>query len=416
MGVAHQVMKSPIVGLLLVTVAATLPCRPAIVEGMNMKAVDYSRRQIYHSPQTPGYTCWVTASVMPDGGLLVSFTQATGPFKGRPQAPKEIRHQLSWPPWDPEHDRHNPDYDMTGLDMANVYLRSTDCGKTWQQVGVDPFKSCMNGMSGSQATLADGTVIREVWGHYLPYDPELPKTGYMQRSVDGAKTWAKPELLLDPLRYTSFPRRVHVLSDGRLIVIGGLAHVPADSRTRGQYSGLISPALQISSDGDKTWSDPIDVVPKEYEDKWGGEEFDAAELANGDLLCVFRKRRFDESKGKFVRGEERWHGAMKKRGDSWAPADVGPAPFPHSGLPALLATREGVILHIATSGVNWTADAGQSWHRLNVPPTMYYPTAVQTPDGWIYVFWHRGGDNPYGKVDQYIGMDRFRLEVTGTSK
>ena len=132
MGVAHQVMKSPIVGLLLVTVAATLPCRPAIVEGMNMKAVDYSRRQIYHSPQTPGYTCWVTASVMPDGGLLVSFTQATGPFKGRPQAPKEIRHQLSWPPWDPEHDRHNPDYDMTGLDMANVYLRSTDCGKTWQ--------------------------------------------------------------------------------------------------------------------------------------------------------------------------------------------------------------------------------------------------------------------------------------------
>lgn len=379
---------------------------------MEVKAIDHSRKQIYHSPQSPGYTCWVSSSVMPDGCVLVGFTQATGPREGRPKAPEDVRRRLAWPPSCIKDRELREAYDMTGLDMANVYLRSTDGGKTWEQAGLDPFKSCMNGMSGCHATLSDGTVVRGVWGHYLPYDPEAPKTGYIQRSTDGAKTWGKPELILDPERYTAWPRRVCVLRDGRLIVFGGLARVPADSRTRGGYSALIDPALQVSSDGGRTWSAPIDVVPKEYQGKWGGEEFDVAELANGDLLCVFRKRRYDESKGRFVSGEERWQGVLRKQGDSWAPADVGPAPFPHSGYPELLATREGVVLHLATSGVHWTADAGKSWRRLNVPGTGYYPSAVQTPDGWIAVFWHHGSDNAYGEVDQYVGMDRFKLEVT----
>ena len=59
---------------------------------------------------------------------------------------------------------------MTGLDLRNVHLRSTDAGKTWKQVSADAFKSCMNGVSGEAETaLADGTVIRGVFGFYLPY-------------------------------------------------------------------------------------------------------------------------------------------------------------------------------------------------------------------------------------------------------
>lgn len=399
-------------GFAFATAAALWAASSVKAGGITVKAVDYSRKQVYHSPQTPGYTCWVAVAVTADAGILTGFTQATGPLRDRPQAPPEVRRQLSWPPWDPEHDRHNPDYDMTGLDMANVYRRSADGGATWTAAGTDPFRSCMNGMSGSLAVLTDGTVLRTVWGHYLPYDPEVPKTGFVQRSTDGARTWGDPVLLLDPAQYSAFPRRLHVLRDGRVIVIGGMARVPADSRTRGGYSGLISPMLQVSDDNGRTWSEPLAVVPPEYLDKWGGEEFDTAELGNGDLLCVFRKRRFDEDKGKFVGGEERWQGVMKKHGAFWEPAGVSRAPFPHSGLPALLAAREGVVLHIATTGVHWTADAGTSWHPLNVPGSGYYPTAVQTPDGWICVFWHRGGDDPYGKRDQYIGMDRFRLQRT----
>jgi hypothetical protein len=44
-------------------------------EGPTFKAVDHMRRTIYHSPQTPGYTCWTGAWNMPDGNLMVSFTR-----------------------------------------------------------------------------------------------------------------------------------------------------------------------------------------------------------------------------------------------------------------------------------------------------------------------------------------------------
>ena len=39
----------------------------------------------------------------------------------------------------------------------------------------------------------------------------------------------------------------------------------------------------------------------------------------------------------------------------------------------------------------------------------YYPRSLQTRDGVVHVFGHRGFDNPYGKPDQAITMDSFRL-------
>ena len=335
---------------------------------------------------------------MPDDALMVSFTLATGPVEGRPQAPKEVQHKLTWPP------AGHPGYDMTGLEMRNVHLRSTDGGLTWEQVSADAFKTCMNGITGeAQTALSDGTIVRGVWGYYLPYNPELPKTGYLERSTDGSRTWGKPEVLLDPEKYTAWPKRIRVLRDGRILVIGGVAHVPANSRTRAEYNGLFEPLLMVSADQGKTWNGPISVVPNEYQRNWGGEEFDAAELPNGDLLCVFR--RVDPEKGH----EVRWQGVLKKSGDTWTAGEVGPAPFPHSGHPEVLATREGPILHVATSGIHWTSDAGKTWHKLDVPGTAYYPRTVQAADGRIFVFGHVGGDDAYGKADQSIVMDSFRL-------
>ena len=364
-------------------------------------AVEHARRTIYHSPQTPGFTCWVGAWTMPDDSLMVSFTQATGPVEGRSQAPKEVQRQLTWPP-----PGHSAAYDMTGLDLRNVYLRSEDAGRTWTKVSADGFQSCMNGIASEvQTALTDGTIVRGVWGYYLPYNPELPKTGYLQRSTDGSKTWGQPEVLLDPEKYSAWPKRIRQLRDGRLIVTGGVARVPANSRRREEYNSLLEPLLLVSADAGKTWKGPLPVVPPEYRVDWGGEEFDAAELSNGDLLSVFR-RRDPERKS----GEVRWQGLLKKSGEAWIPADVGPAPFPHSGHPDLLATREGPILHVATTGIHWTSDAGATWHKLDVPGSAYYPRSIQAADGRILVFAHIGGDDPYGKVDQSIVMDSFRLK------
>ena len=368
-------------------------------ERPQFQAAEYARKTIYHSPQKPGYTCWVGAWTMPDGSLMTCFTQATGPVKGRPQAPDDVKHRLTWPP------EGAPGYDMTGLDLKNVHLRSSDAGKTWQQASADAFTSCMNGVSGEAETaLADGTVLRGVWGFYLPYNPDVPQAGYLQRSPDGTRTWGKPEVLLDQGKYTAWPKRIRVLRDGRIIIVGGVAAVPANSRTRSEYSQLMEPLLLVSADAGKTWQGPIAVVPDKARHNWGGEEFDAAELPGGDLLCVFR--RLDPNNRT---REVRWQGVLKKSGDSWIPGAVGPSSLPHSGHPELLATREGPVLHVATNGIHWTTDAGRTWTRLDVPGTPYYPRSVQAADGRIFIFGHVGSDDAYGSVDQSIVMDVFRL-------
>ena len=46
---------------------------------------------------------------------------------------------------------------------------------------------------------------------------------------------------------------------------------------------------------------------------------------------------------------------------------------------------------------------------IDVPGIAYYPRSVQTNDGLIVVVGHVGGDDAYGKVDQSIVMDSFRL-------
>jgi hypothetical protein len=357
-------------------------------------AADHKRQTVYHSPEKPGFTSWVGAWVMPDGSLMTCFTQATGPLKDRAEAPKEVQAKLNWPP------KGAPGYDMTGLDLKNVHLRSTDAGKTWKQASADPFRSCMNGVSGEAETaLPDGTVIRGVFGFYLPYDPDLPKTGFLQRSTDGTKTWGKPEVLLDPKKYTAWPRRIRVLRDGRVVVLAGVAPLAAGTHTRDELSKKLQPMLVVSSDKGKTWKGPIPVVPKDQPDGWT-EEFDVAELANGDLLAVYRR----------ASDARRWQGVLKKTDDTWEVGKVGTSVLPHSGQPELLVTKEGPVLHVATTGVHWTADAGKTWAALKVPGSAYYPRSVQTADGRIFLFGHVGGDDAYGAVDQSVVVDSFRLE------
>ena len=87
---------------------------------------------------------------------------------------------------------------------------------------------------------------------------------------------------------------------------------------------------------------------------------------------------------------------------------------PRTGPSGALATREGIVLHFATTGVHWTADAGETWHRLEAPgfgdyKSRYYPRSLQLQDGTILSFGHNGWDNRYGEFDQSIDMDRFRL-------
>jgi len=385
--------------------------------GKTFTAEQFTRKTIYHSPQKPGYTCWVGAWIAADKSLMVAFDQATGPLEGRPRAAKEV---LDANPWLAKELQR----DFTGLKLANVYLRSTD-GATWDTVAEAAFSGPFDRpvYSQSHIGLADGAILRAVDGSGLPLDPDLPRRVFFQRSQDLGKTWGKPEVPPEPKRpvegfigdYGDCISRVRRLRDGRLCAIGSRVRDVFQART---FKPNTNEAfIMLSADEGKTWA--AHLFGKEYLQPGAFNEWDAAELPNGDLFCVFR--RSDPKTGKPVR----WQGLLKKKEKTWVLEDFRPAALEHSGHPELLATREGVILHIATEGIHWTDDAGKTWtpvifpgklHKSYRPPTApeslrtrYYPKSVQTEDGTIYVFAHNGWDNAYGAFDQSIVMDKFRL-------
>jgi hypothetical protein len=363
-------------------------------------AEGFSRKTIYHSPQKPGYTSWVGAWVMPDKSLMVCFTQVTGQVRGRPPVSTELREKLGIP----------GGYDFMGLEQREIYLRSHDGGWHWSEVASTCYEAVGASAYGGAATaaLSDGTLIRRVNGWDLMQDPRVPHTAFLQRSTDAGKTWGEPQVLLDPAHFVYQLSRIRTLRDGRLLASGQAWRAPAGSSHKVLDKVGPSLLLMASDNGGRTW-ERHDVVPASYTGvKW--DEWDFAELPGGDLLAVFRRGDPDANDR-----EVRWQGTLRRKGRSWVLEKFRPAPFPHSGHPELLATREGIVLHIATTGIHWTADAGEHWTELPVPGlggayrSRYYPRSLQTEDGRIHVFGHNGSDNRYGEVDQSIDMDTFRL-------
>lgn len=363
--------------------------------GQRMGVSDLSIKTIYHSPEMPGFTSWVGCWLMPGGKPMVSFHQATGPAKGRYRASKEILHRLSWPPQGkPEY----VNYDMTGLDMEAIHLVSNDNMASWEQVSTEHVSTPMNGWTCEpEEADKDGTIFRGVWGQYLPFY-DVPQTGYWQRSTDGSKTWSEPAVFFDQKKWSSLPKRIRFLRDGRIVVTGAVLRQQPGLVTRNDWAKLLEPAVWFSDDRGKTWSDPLLI----WDDKSvrPSEELDIAELANGDLLAVIR---VDAAKS-------RYQTVIRKQGKSWRAEPVRKLWIPHSGHPELLATREGVVLHLATDGIAWTRDEGKTWTYLKGRPrTGYYPRSLQLPDGRIFCVYHTGGDDYYGRVDQRIEGITFRL-------
>jgi len=374
---------------LTVAVATSAGGAPMIVT-----ASDVERHVVYHSPSTPGYTCWVSAWLTSDGGLRLAFHQATGPLTGRPLARKDVREALGWPPAG-----LSVGYDMTGTVQQIITLDSRDGGKTWAQVAAEPFHTPMNGVvSGYRALRETDSVMRCVWGMYLPYY-DVPQTGYLQRSTDGGLTWGPPILLADPAKGIPIPKSIRQLRDGRVVAIGGYIPLSDEVATFRQGLAHIETALWWSHDGGATWSEPQVVLAK-ADGVSPTEESDLAELPDGRLLLINR-----------TNAPDRWQVIMAPRGDGYEVVSRAQAPFPHSGMPDVLCTREGVALHVATSNVSATTDGGKTWQDLGFG-TPYYPVSVQLPDGRIVTAGHRGSDDPYdGSVDQQIEALTFRVKA-----
>lgn len=364
---------------------------------LNVSATDVQRFSVYHSPSTPGYTCWAGTWVMPDGTLMVSFHQATGPFTGRPLAPPAVRAAMNWPPTG-----LSAGYDMTGTIQEIIHLASSDAGQTWRQVSAQPYHSPMNGCTCmAESALPDGTLIRAVLGQYLPFH-DVPQTGYVQRSTDLGATWSAPEPIMAAADRSAYPVRLRVLRDGRVAVSGAVIPMAPGAGCREDWMKVMQPALWVSSDGGHTFGEPVIVLPHQ-DGITNTEECDFAELSDGSLVFVLRSD---------VPERRRWQSVLEPAGDTYRLASWGPCPIAPTGCPEMLFAREGVALHIASSDIRWTDDKGATWHDLGIGGTGYYPRSVQLPDGRIFCVFHRGSDDPYdGSVDQEIQGMTFRLVV-----
>lgn len=363
---------------------------------MKVEAIEYEEKAIYHSPETPGYTSWCTLWRTLDGELRLAFQQITGPV------------------------------DKPDLRQNNtVIIGSADEAKSWQVEKEIPARAqvvprptgiyvcpedsayCGHGL----AVLPDGTLVAGLWA-----GGEM-KTGFIQRSQDDGNTWSAPIYFMDPDKYKAYPTVIRRLHDGRLVLFAGVW----DRDCGEEEPRTLIKMMFISMDDGKTWGEPITIMSAA---EGLCEESDFCELPNGDLFWIHRAEHYPATwvevpplaarMGEPVPNgySDRKQGIMRKQGNTWKIEAPVSAPFPHGGFPEVLLTSEGIILNFADEAIWWTADLGENWEPLSIPRSSYYPRATQLPDGTILVIGHDGSDDPYGKVDQYIRQQTFRLKVT----
>jgi|GEM_PF-529797 len=356
-----------------------------------VEVTDYSDKVIYHSPDTPGYTSWVGLIQLPDGTLRCDFRQITGPTS-------------------------NPV-------SSSPKLESKDNGDTWTVIS-----SGSSGGTGSYGgyQLSDdsfrGTVVLPDWITVVAHWPaaDLSASGYTTWSKDKGKTWSKPVDFMPVDKYRCWPTLIRPLRDGRLVMFAG-CYKRGDGPDR--MINYMTKMMFVSSDKGKSWGKPIVLMPTA---DGVCEESDFCELPNGDLLWIHRTEHYPDHMTEIHEGAYRmgptppdsyWYSdrlqtIARKTGDTFVMEKPTRVPFPHSGYPLVITTKEGLILHCGTDGMYYTADQGRTWNRLDIKGTAYYPKGLQLKDGKIIIVGHIGSDDVYGTVDQSVYQQTFKLKIT----
>ena len=315
----------------------------------------------------------------------------------------------------------DPRFDFWGLHESVVYLRSTDDGRTWRRWRSDPFRALQPQAYTPQAdiALADGTLIRRVSGVDLANDPSIPHEAILQTlhfnptNSRNQTAWSAGQAVLHDRSICTYQlSRTHQLRDGRLVSIGSVVRYAQGTSgpcASSGYSFLLLVAKSSRAAEQGRWS-----VGMPYTTQVAPNEWDVAELPNGNLLALMRTR---------VDGHPaRLEATLRRHGNGWVMGTPHALPalpaFLPSGHPDLLATRQGAVLSFSTSGTAYSLDGGRTWRPLRFAGlstfqlrTRYYPYAIQAPDGTIHVFSSNGYDIPYGAFNESIVSDTFRLQV-----
>lgn len=441
------------------------------------------------------FDAWLGTWFMQDGSLISAFSIATGPAspaQGRALMPESLlnlfvvedgtgrkfTHTNPAPSGFYYFDKGRDFYGLNGgcppsptLPTAAqkctevVYLKSFDGGTSWTTWRTDPYQGLTTVAYNPQATIAlpNGTLIRRVNGDDLKWlAPATPETAMLQSLVPSGgvypTSWPANSsgagqvvtISADPKICKYQISRIRALNDGtgRYIALGQeWKYVSGTSGTCSATadSDLLLVASSATDVEAGTWSIGMPYVPSTV---LSPNEWDAAQIAGGtgDLLGLFRT----SVSGASVRRQARLRAASGVNCPAPTNGTIGcwvldqatlgdpGINLPHSGHPELLATQEGVIIEFADTGaVSYTTD-GSSWTTLSGftgGKTNYYPRSIQDPTTRdIYVFSHKGCDDPYAGLEaknytgsscwvgtggvgvyQFINMQKFKLVVSGGS-
>ena len=358
-----------------------------------VRAVDFQSRKIYESKQEPGYTSWVSFFPGERGQWYLTCEEVTRPETPLPGTSRQKIYEMGLP----------RGYDKSKYQMEVVMLESKDGLETWKEISRQPVRFQHSAGSFGQARTRDGRFLRFAWSCYS-LDSSVAPNEVFYESTDNGQTWKKMPPFHDD-HFVSWPHRLRTLRDGTLVLCvpmrpkwGSDTDYPTRTSRRLDVNADMQMNLFVSHDQGRTWSGPLPILPGQ-----NVSETDFVELPDGNLLFV-NNSIFANAGRQFV----------YRNGNVFTP---GPLERVHSGTvpETVCLTDDGILVGCMRAGsYYWSDDLGQNWQRLEGVRgngEVYQPWMNYLGNGKVACAGHLGLDDAFGKRDQYVCLQTFKVEV-----
>lgn len=336
------------------------------------------------------YCAWPTATIRPDGEVIVAFSgdrmSHNCPF-GKVMA---IRSRDNGETWSAPETWVNSviddrDAGLITLDNGDLLLHWFS-GITFWYINAKTAPKSMNYRIWEKL---DKTAVRAALGHWTA------------RSADGGKTWE------DPVRiHGQAPHGPIQLKSGRLLMVGRVSVWPGEYMPGEDKDAKHELPVLVSDDRGRSWTKLTSIVPPKdrYPDITAFHEPHVAELPDGTLVAQFRWHGKDEiiPQCESADGGKTWT-ALHPTGISGLPPHL--TVLPDGRLLTVYAVRSPRLgKEIGEYGC-LSNDGGRTWdveHEIKFAShfshDMGYPSSCVLPDGTILTVYYqtRGANRDIG--------------------
>jgi len=374
-------------------------------QDLPVRLFDVKHTRIYQGPTPPRWSSWTSACLTRQGNIAVCFIDMSG---AKPDLKPSYGFEYARPQVLTEN----------GIQRRQIWCESRDGGGTWEVTRRIDTSDPLMPLSLYHLRLSDGSILG-VGGVLHEWD--FTRSTYIYygqtmawRSVDDGANWSKPVSINDPKQTLSFSCRPKQLRDGTIVLP---AYGQLDARGRKPDAALdfkTDAWLWFSKDQGRTWSEPV-VVARGLPDR-SNDEPEAVELGDGRLLMILRHSN-PGAKGNAVFlncGQT----CVNRTSNGWQVEPVKPTHMGFRGFPALLRTRDGILICAGSNHqFNFSLDEGRTWSPTAsiADPALsrqnHYPALLELPDGRVASVYHVGNHWPYPPPqDEWIHATFFRVK------